>query len=807
MSTPETFAGQVDDQGDGSGACTSIYFGKDTTVNGDVLYGRSEDYNQTWRKLMNVSESKTYEPGSIFETSTGTNFTWPMPEKTLRYIYCEDSYYNEGDAPHPYQEIGVNEKNVAITATVTLSSGKSAITGNSGKDPMVNSGLDEMDLTNLVLQEATTARAGVELLAAIIDDQGAAGREGTMISDPNETWFFESLSGHQYVGYKCPDGQLGLSPNITGNLGPNGVTDISDTENFVVSAGLITVAKDANTYVGDPADPENPNKIKIAASYANSAPTYTSGRMRMGYGYLFGYTTQDEINANVPAAGSYLNYFIDPCATCNKYDLYDAMQMLACRGIGTAWQVANPSSNSTSIGNNATQEAHVVQVRQDVPADLATIEWIAQGPAEFSIYLPYYGSLVTDVYDKYKGKGANLVDQQNWDPTDIRSNTFWHVAKRLYNLAKSPTTTEAARQQYGNGVKAFWEKYQKSLIAETPTVDEYLSLILKNEGRSAAEEAATDISMALAEQTYELYAVMIEELEAFTAAPSGNYVPSFINDESAMPEYASLVADGLKIQTALDKLYGMITGSQTAAQQKAIKAIIKGAKEELRNTDLADDQAVSAIINDARTAINMLISSPGTFVPSPGTSELAQDTKVISNIADAKLLTAIPKTTYTGKSVSPSIGILAYTNADTGKAEILKAGVDYVVSYSNNVNVGVATIVITGAGTYNGTKQLTFTISPKDAKVSKLTAAKGKKLTVKWAKAVDTAGKYQVRYKVKGAKKWTTKIVSGKSTSLTVKKLKVGKAYQVQVRAYKNVSGKTLYGAWSPVKTSAKIKK
>ena len=38
------------------------------------------------------------------------------------------------------------------------------------------------------------------------------------------------------------------------------------------------------------------------------------------------------------------------------------------------------------------------------------------------------------------------------------------------------------------------------------------------------------------------------------------------------------------------------------------------------------------------------------------------------------------------------------------------------------------------------------------------------------------------------------------ATASTVKKLKSGKTYQVKVRAFKKVSGKTYNGAWSKVK-------
>ena len=51
----------------------------------------------------------------------------------------------------------------------------------------------------------------------------------------------------------------------------------------------------------------------------------------------------------------------------------------------------------------------------------------------------------------------------------------------------------------------------------------------------------------------------------------------------------------------------------------------------------------------------------------------------------------------------------------------------------------------------------------------------------------------------------TVKVKKGNTNKATVKRLKKGKKYYVRIRAFKTVSGKTLYGAWSTVK-SVKIK-
>lgn len=77
-------------------------------------------------------------------------------------------------------------------------------------------------------------------------------------------------------------------------------------------------------------------------------------------------------------------------------------------------------------------------------------------------------------------------------------------------------------------------------------------------------------------------------------------------------------------------------------------------------------------------------------------------------------IAAIPGQTYTGTAITPALTI------KNGKVS-LKKDTDYTVSYSNNVNVGTATVTVTGKGYYEGTRKLTFNIaasSIEDAVVS-----------------------------------------------------------------------------------------
>ncbi len=535
------------DETAGEGRCTSFYMGKGTTENGSYIWGRSEDYSATFAKLLEVRPAADHELGAMYKSGYN-NFEWPYPEHTFRYILCKDSDAACGPykTDEVYAQVGINEKNVAVSASVTLSSIKSAITG---LDPMVPStGLEEADVASIVLMQAETARHGCEILAEVFSTAGAASRDGVMISDPNEVWYFQVLSGHQYVAVRCPDDMIGFSPNITGNVGyyldgeegeegekteGGWFVDVTDPD-VIASEDLISTAIEAGTFVGysseEDADDDEKTLIKVADSYASSTANYWTGRMRVGYGYLYGLKTNEAIQDLSEVQSKYLDYFIKP-PEGKKYTLYDAMRLLASRGEGTEWEVSNPSSNSSSIGNDRTLEAHVFETRPGMPGALATMEWICMGPGEFSVYLPYYGSLVTDTFEKYYAPDTDAYNDEDPDS----NNAYW-VFRELYTQCKADTLAE--RERLGNGVRDFWERYQKSLIEQQALVDAYMVKIYESSPQ-LAEEKATELSMKLSEETYEYAKQILAELKEFKAlGEEGPFVPAAYLDQNALPHYA-----------------------------------------------------------------------------------------------------------------------------------------------------------------------------------------------------------------------------------------------------------------------------
>ena len=165
----------------------------------------------------------------------------------------------------------------------------------------------------------------------------------------------------------------------------------------------------------------------------------------------------------------------------------------------------------------------------------------------------------------------------------------------------------------------------------------------------------------------------------------------------------------------------------------------------------------------------------------------------IKNDFKKATVSGISTKAFTGKNITQNI-----TVKYNGKT--LKNGTDYTVSYSNNKNIGTATVKIAGKGSYTGTITKTFKINPAKQEIQKLTA-KSKAFFVDWAQKGSATG-YEIQYatnsKFTSAKKVT--ITNNKTDKTTVSKLSGKKKYYIRVRSYTTVKGTKYYGAWSSVK-------
>ena len=171
------------------------------------------------------------------------------------------------------------------------------------------------------------------------------------------------------------------------------------------------------------------------------------------------------------------------------------------------------------------------------------------------------------------------------------------------------------------------------------------------------------------------------------------------------------------------------------------------------------------------------------------------DTSLISNYTVSLSNTSY---TYNAKAICPTVTL---TNSDG--ANLVK-NTDYTVSYSNNTDTGKAYVSISGIGEYSGTSKRGYTINP--PKMSAITVAGANRtstsLVLEWKKPSGSVTGYQLQRYTNG--QWITVKTITSATTLKYKITGLSPActYKFRIRAYKNVSKRTLYGSFGSTYTT-----
>lgn len=409
-------------------ACTTIYVGADQTQEKTPFVARTEDYGWNYNKQWFVMPEGKWAKGDTFLGCPGYGeFEWKFTHDSYRFTYFTNDQYQgtcpecgQENATHPsYTEFGTNEKGVSVSATETIY-GNDAIGGNTkknitGVDPFVKTkvdgkvGIEETDIPTIILAEADSAKAGVDLLLNIYKDYGAYFASGVFICDQNETWYIENCSGHQYVAIKVPDSMIFLEPNMA----VIGRVDLDDTDNVISSENLIKVAQDAKTFEGD----ADKNIIDFRASYAGRLDQMDQ-RMVDGLNYLnknYKYTAEQLKKdntlftiSNVDKSDSIVTLYTNIKAdrTLDKNDVFGYYKL-------------------SSIGKPSNQDIEIFQLFKDNDVTTGTVGWVGVGNMSNNVFVPYYPMLLTDSKDMYEGYQVSLPAVQKVAERPADANAFF----------------------------------------------------------------------------------------------------------------------------------------------------------------------------------------------------------------------------------------------------------------------------------------------------------------------------------------------------------------------------------------------
>lgn len=153
-------------------ACTTILVGKDASYDGSTIIARNEDsangeFNPK-RFIVVKPEEQPREYKSVI-----SHLTITLPDDPLQYTAVPNADLKEGI----WGEAGVNEANVAMSATETLTTNERVLgadpfveyTPAKGDEPEVPGGIGEEDFLTIVLPYVKTAREGVQRLGALLE--------------------------------------------------------------------------------------------------------------------------------------------------------------------------------------------------------------------------------------------------------------------------------------------------------------------------------------------------------------------------------------------------------------------------------------------------------------------------------------------------------------------------------------------------------------------------------------------------------------------------------------------------------------
>ena len=416
-----------------SSDCTAIIVGKKASIDGSTIIARDEDAHTAINtKKFVVVPSKDYD---LTYKSKYTGLEVPVKGHGYRYTATPNGNPSEGD----WFEAGINEKNVAMSATETELTNPRVL----GHDPLVENGIAEDAMVTLVLPFVNSAREGVQRLGALIEKYGTAETNGIAFSDKDEVWYMETAGGHQWVAEKLPDDAYAICPNIMviENI------EFGDHDNFMHSEGIRDFV---NKYHLNP-NPIDFNFRNIFGSQNEADSYYNTPRTWYGQKLFNPSVEQEPTSQNMPfcrkpekkIAIEDVQYFLSSHYNGTKYDPF---------GTHSSGDEKD-QKKFRSIALDRNQSSCILQIRNDVPANMAAVQWIAFGFYNYSPYVPFYTN-INDTPANYKLAPNSF----NMD------SAYW-----MYKLL--PVIIEPKYHQFINEVNAFRDECQSYAVGRIDKID------------------------------------------------------------------------------------------------------------------------------------------------------------------------------------------------------------------------------------------------------------------------------------------------------------------------------------------------
>lgn len=352
------------------GSCTTILVGKSATIDGSTMIARNEDGSVSSHPQRFVVINPEEQP-KIYKSAL-SKVEIELPENPLRYTSTPDVIDTDGI----WAGGGINSKNVAMTATETITTNARIL----GIDPFVENGIGEEDILTIVLPYINSAKEGVIRLGELLEEFGTYESNAIAFSDKNEVWYFETIGGHHWAAIRIPDDAYVIAPNRL------------NIDQFDFNSINTLYSKDL------------PDLIETY----HLNPDFDQVNLR----HIFGSSTIKDTRYNNPRAW-YVQQFFNPeieqeptdhdlpfiCRATRKITVEDVKWALSSHFQNTSYDPYGKGRESDKqlyrpIGINRNQETHILQIRNNVPSKIAGIHWLAFGPNTFNAVIPFCANVL-----------------------------------------------------------------------------------------------------------------------------------------------------------------------------------------------------------------------------------------------------------------------------------------------------------------------------------------------------------------------------------------------------------------------------
>ena len=422
-------------------ACTTILVGKKASYDGSTLIARNDDGFFDEKKLVVVDPSKQ---GKKYKSKIG-RLEIELPDNPLRYTATPSVNPSHGI----WAANGINSKNVAMTATETITSNPLVL----GADPYVKpdidkkgkvkkvGGIGEEDLVVLVLPYINSAREGVIRLGELLEKYGTYEPNGIAFSDENEIWWLETIGGHHYIARRVKDEEYVIMPNQFG-------IDRFDLEDGLGAQKEHICSKDLREFIENNHLDLNLNGVfnprLVFGSHSDADHVYNTPRAWFMARYFNPRTYKwDGDNPDYGPESDDIPWSLVPE---HKITVEEVKYILSSYYQGTPYnpfsKVAEKRGIYRPIGISRTGVMEILQIRPYVDEAIKAVGWLSFGSNPFNASVPLYANVLS--FPKYFSGTTLEIDSLN--------SYFW--ASRLIGVM--------ADQNYGACIQHI-ERYQAAL--------------------------------------------------------------------------------------------------------------------------------------------------------------------------------------------------------------------------------------------------------------------------------------------------------------------------------------------------------